>query len=84
MRISNLKSIQSRKLVRVTATVNWEDCDQPAREEFIETDEEFSRDISCNPHAFLVGCIIPAMHFGEKRILLDAEICPSYVRAWKR
>ena len=77
MRISNLKSIQSRKRVRVSATVNWEDCDRPAREVFIETDEEFSRDISCNPHAFLVGCIIPAMHFGEKRILLDAEICPS-------
>jgi hypothetical protein len=44
---------------------------------FIETDEEFSKDISCNPDAFLVGCIIPALHFGEKRILLDAEICPS-------
>ena len=77
MRISNLKSIQSGKLARVTATVNWEDCDRPAREVFIETEEEFSRDISCNPHAFLVGCIIPAMHFGEQRIFLDAEICPS-------
>ena len=63
--------------MRATATVNWEDCDQPAREVFIETEEEFSKDISCNPHAFLVGCIIPAMHFGEKRILLNAEICPN-------
>jgi hypothetical protein len=77
MRISNLKSMKSGKLARVTATVNWEDCDRPAREVFIETEEEFSRDISCNPHAFLVGCIIPAMHFGEQRILLDGEICPS-------
>lgn len=77
MRISNLELIQKRKQVRVTATVNWEDCDRPAREIFIETDEEFSGDISCNPHAFLVGCIIPAMRFGEKRILLDAEICPG-------
>jgi len=77
MRISNLTLIPSGKRVRANATVNWEDCDQPAREVFIETEEEFGRDISCNPHAFLVGCIIPAMHFGEKRILLNAEICPG-------
>jgi hypothetical protein len=77
MRISNLTVIKGEKRVRVTATVNWEDCDQPAREVFIETEKEFGDDISCNPHAFLVGCIIPAMHFGEKRILLNAEICPS-------
>ena len=77
MRISNLTLIPSGKRVRANATVNWEDCDQPAREVFIETEEEFSKDISCNPHAFLVGCIIPAMHFGEKRILLNAEICPG-------
>jgi len=77
MRISNLMLIPSGKRVRAAATVTWEDCDQPAREVFIETEEEFGNDISCNPHSFLVGCIIPAMHFGEKRILLNAEICPS-------
>jgi hypothetical protein len=77
MRISNLTLIPSGKRVRVTATVTWEDCDQPTREVFIETEKEFGEDISCNPHAFLVGCIIPAMHFGEKRILLNDEICPG-------
>ena len=77
MRISNLTVIQREKWVRVTAIVTWEDCDQPAREVFIETEKEFGDDISCNPHAFLVGCIIPAMHFGEKRIHLNAEIGPS-------
>jgi len=70
-------SLHGEKLVRVTATVNWEDCDRPDQEVYIETDEKFAKDISCNPHAFLVGCILPAMHFGEKRIFLDAEICPS-------
>ena len=70
MRISNFNVMPSEKRVRVAATVTWEDCDQPTREVFIETEKEFGPDISCNPHAFLVGCIIPAMHFGEKRILL--------------
>ena len=77
MRITNLKLEHGKNLTRVSASVNWEDCDQPAREIYIETDKKFAEDISCNPHAFLVGCIIPAMHFGEKRILLEAEICPG-------
>ncbi len=77
MRITNLKLENGKKLTRVSAYVNWEDCDQPAREIYIETEKKFAEDISCNPHAFLVGCIIPAMHFGEKRILLEAEICPG-------
>jgi hypothetical protein len=78
MRITNLnKSSRGKNRIRVSAFVNWEDCDQPAREIYIETDKEFAEDITCNPHAFLVGCIIPAMHFGEKRILLEADICPG-------
>jgi len=78
MRLTNLnKSSRGKNLTRVSAFVTWEDCDQPAREIFIETDKEFAEDITCNPHAFLVGCIIPAMHFGEKRILLEADICPG-------
>ena len=63
-------------LIRVSAKVAWEDCEQAPREVYLETDARFSADFSCNPHAFLVGCLLPAMHFGEKRIWLDAEICP--------
>ena len=59
------------------ATVQWEDCDRPDHDIFIETEEAFVQDLSLNPHAFLVGCIIPALHFGERRIFLDAEICPN-------
>ena len=77
MRISNLTLTQGKKRVRVSATVTWEDCDQPTREIFIETEEEFGDDISCNPHAFLIGCIIPAIHFGEQRIHIDDEIGPG-------
>ena len=77
MQISNLKSIKSGKRVRVTATVTWEDCNQPQKDVYIETEEPFAKDITCNPHSFLVGCLIPAMHFGEKRIFLDNEICPG-------
>jgi len=77
MQISNLKSIQDGNRKRVIATVQWEDCDRPDQHIYIETEKEFAKDLSLNPHAFLVGCIIPALHFGERRIFLDAEICPT-------
>jgi len=77
MRISNLKFSNEEKQARVMATIQWEDCDRPDHEIFIETKEEFVQDLSLNPHSFLVGCIIPALHFGERRIFLDAEICPT-------
>ena len=77
MRIENLRSEKKGNRVRVAATVIWEDCDRPTQEVYFETDEVFADGLSCNPHAFLVGCIIPAMHYGEKRVIMDAEICPE-------
>lgn len=77
MRISNLKFIHDGNRARVMANVQWEDCDRPDQNIYIETEEAFAKDLSLNPHAFLVGCIIPALHFGERRIFLDAEICPT-------
>jgi hypothetical protein len=44
---------------------------------YFETDEPFAAGLSCNPHAFLVGCVVPAMHYGEERVFIDAQICPE-------
>ncbi|MBT8350271.1 MAG: hypothetical protein KJO26_03420 [Deltaproteobacteria bacterium] len=77
MQITNLKSIKNQERVGVAATVIWEDCDQPQKDIYIETETPFTADVSCNPHAFLVGCLIPAMHFGERRIVLEQEVCPG-------
>lgn len=77
MKIENLRSEKNGSLKRVAATVIWEDCQRPTQEIYFETTEAFAQDLSCNPHAFLVGCIMPAMHHGEARISIDAEICPE-------
>jgi hypothetical protein len=77
MRIENLREERSASNARVAATVIWEDCDQPTREVYFETDAAFAQDLSCNPHAFLVGSIIPAMRHGEARIAIDETICPE-------
>ncbi len=76
MRLSDFNLNTKDNRTQATATVTWEDCDQPKRTVFIETESQFSDDISCNPNAFIVGCLLPAMHYGEKRIKIEEEICP--------
>ncbi len=77
MKISDLRTSRIGDRARVAATVTWEDCGRHGHEVYFETDEKFHESLTCNPHAFLVGCTIPAMHFGEKRVQIDAEICPE-------
>ncbi|MBC8463501.1 MAG: hypothetical protein H8D61_00825 [Deltaproteobacteria bacterium] len=76
MQITDFNLIKNENLVRATALVTWEDCERPAQEVYIETEAQFGDDFTSNQHAFLVGCLLPAMHFGEKRISLEVEICP--------
>lgn len=76
MKICDLKVEKTGRRVRAAATVAWEDCDRPAQEIYFETSEAFGSWLSCNPNAFLTVCILPAMHHGEKRVFIDAEICP--------
>jgi hypothetical protein len=77
MKIQDLRAERKGHRARVSATVTWEDCARPVEELYFETEEEFAKGLTCNPHAFLVGCIIPAMHYGERRLSIEAEICPE-------
>lgn len=76
MKLTNLHMEKNDGLIRAVATVIFEDADHPAQEIFIETDSAYAEAIFANPHAFAVGCIIPALYFGERRLALDEAICP--------
>jgi hypothetical protein len=77
MKITDLKYHKNGNRVRSSASIIWEDCGRTTQELYFETIEEFAEDISCDPHSFLVACTMPAMRFGERRILIDSEICPE-------
>jgi len=77
MIIKNLTNRKNGNLSGIAATIIWEDRDRPEQEIYIDTTAEFASDLSCNPHSFLVACIMVAFHYGEKRIAIDAEICPE-------
>ena len=76
MRVENLRLEQKDVKVRAAATVIWEDCEREPFELFFEAKEPYARDLSANPHAFLLACFIPAMEDGEKRLCTDEPICP--------
>lgn len=92
MKVGNFSETKNGSRHRVAATVTWEDCGRPAHDVYFETDERFSDSLTLNPNAFLLACAIPAMHYGEKRVFMDAEICPelleglgtamSWLREW--
>lgn len=77
MRVGAFGKETNGSRVRVTATVVWEDNDRPAQEIYYETGQAFAQDLSCDPQAFLVGCILPAMRHGEERIAIDDTVCPE-------
>lgn len=76
MKIHNFHSSTAGDLTRVTATVTWEECDEGEREIYVATPARFARDLRCNPHAFLLGAVIPAMRRGERRVQVEGALCP--------
>lgn len=76
MRIRDLELEHQDDRSRIQARVIWEDCDQPEKTVFIETTRPFASELQLSGHAFLVGCLVPALHFKEKRLQLEGAICP--------
>ncbi len=77
MRIEDLRLATRGDRARAAATVIWEDCDRCSQDVYFETTQEFASELSCDPHAFLVGAVLPAIARGEERIAVDAPICPD-------
>ena len=77
MRITNLQQENFEDRTRVSAHVEWEDCGESGRDVFLETQKTYAGDFSPNPDAFLVGCLVPAMHRGERRISIEGALCPG-------
>jgi hypothetical protein len=80
MIIKDLKKESREGRARISALLRWEDCVRPDHELYFETTEEFAEDLVLSPHPFLVGSVTPAMHFGEKRIRLESEVCPELLQ----
>lgn len=76
MQISDLKHQSIDDKHTLSAAVAWEDNDRPKQNVFFRTQCASNPFEGSNYNAFLVACISPALHFGERRIRIDGEVCP--------
>ena len=79
MKIENIGTEIRSNRARIYGTVKWEDCGRPDQIIYFETDPEFSQALYSNPHSFLIGATLPAMHYGETRVYIDAAACPELI-----
>lgn len=76
MRISDLDVSRYSGVARASASVTWEDCDRAPLNLFVDVEERFHLALRADPNAFLMACLVPAWHFGERRIAIDGALCP--------
>ncbi len=77
MIISNLNKSHKDNLVRISAQVRGEIASDLRQTVYIETETQFSEALTLNAEAFVVGCLVPAMHFNESRIAIEGDISPT-------
>ncbi len=76
MRIFDLYSTTDSGVARSGARIEWEQCDRPPLNLFVEAEEQFKDSFWADPNALLAACVLPAWEHGEKRVKIDAGICP--------
>ena len=79
MRIEEIKQERSANRSRLSARVVWEEADRTPCEIYIETGEKFAEAVSYSPEAFVAAALTPALWDGEKRILVEGELCPEFL-----
>ncbi len=76
MKIHTFTLKRHRENIRASAAVQFEESDLGEKEVFIETASVYEAGFSADPAAFLVGCLVPAIHLGERRIRIEEPVCP--------
>lgn len=77
MRIGAPRLESDGSRVRAVARVEWEDCDRPAGNVVFETEAEAAEDFEASPEAFAVICALQARRDGERRLRVEAPLCPQ-------
>jgi hypothetical protein len=76
VKIANIRLESAHARMRAVGTVTWEDCRRPSQDVYFETTEEFGGHLSTDTDAFLTAAVMPALAHGERRLLIEGEICP--------
>ena len=76
MIISAVRRTSGEGIVRLEATVTWEDVDAEPIDLFLETEERVAEAVLPDPGVFLAACLLPAWSRGERRVRVSGPVCP--------
>jgi hypothetical protein len=79
MKIQEIKQERSSDRSRLSAEVIWEEADRSPCQVYFEAAGEFADAIGYFPEAFVAAALPPALWEGEKRILVEGELCPEFL-----
>jgi hypothetical protein len=77
MKIQDLRVTGTPDRIKAAATIIWEDVPRPNQEVYFDCPASFAKDIAPNPNAFLLACVMPALDYGEGRVLIEGSVCPE-------
>lgn len=78
MLISSVESERLGDVYRMTAQIEWEDCDNPTQEIFFETHvANLPEKPEARADAFMTATVMPALAAGEQRVFTEAPACPE-------
>ncbi len=60
----------------ISGLVSWEDCDRPTLRVHFATHAPLGDQLAEDGNAFLIGCLLPALKYRERRIAIEAPTCP--------
>ncbi|HET9796304.1 MAG TPA: hypothetical protein VFS34_17820 [Thermoanaerobaculia bacterium] len=75
MKIGGFRTASGGGSVRTEATIVWEDVDRPPSTLFFEIGGASARE-PADPNAFVAATALPAYRRGERRIAVEAAVCP--------
>jgi hypothetical protein len=64
---------------RVQAEIVWEDADRAPFTLFVETEQAAQAPLRPEADAFLLACMLPAWRDREKRVRVEAQLCPALI-----
>jgi hypothetical protein len=79
MRIEEIKHERFADRSRLSANIVWEEAERPPCHVYFEAGQEFANAIGYSPEAFVAAAVPPALWEGEKRILIEGEVCPEFL-----
>ena len=79
MKIENIKHERMSDRSRLSARIIWEDSPQEPVEVFFEAGGVFADAVAYSAEAFVSAALAPALWAGERRIMVEGELCPEFV-----